>query len=75
MKVHLLSFYFLSLFGTHSQIVVLSNGSVLEKGTHSELLAKQGTYANLWEMQAKAAEDQSRASEDAKAAAASEPSE
>jgi hypothetical protein len=37
------------------QIVVLSDGSVLEKGTHAQLLSKQGTYAGLWEMQARAA--------------------
>lgn len=33
------------------QIVVLKDGEVAETGTHKELLAKQGVYAELWELQ------------------------
>ncbi|MFC1849756.1 ABC transporter ATP-binding protein [candidate division CSSED10-310 bacterium] len=32
-------------------IVVLENGSIVEKGTHEELLASQGVYRKLYEMQ------------------------
>lgn len=31
------------------QILVVSNGTVLEKGTHQELLQTQGLYASMWE--------------------------
>jgi ATP-binding cassette subfamily B protein len=34
------------------QIVVLDNGRVAERGTHAELLAKGGLYAELWNRQA-----------------------
>ena len=33
------------------QIVVLNDGQVAERGTHGELLAKGGLYAELWERQ------------------------
>ena len=32
-------------------IVVLNEGEVVEKGTHEELLAKDGLYSELYEMQ------------------------
>jgi len=32
-------------------IYVIDNGKVLEQGTHAELLAKQGAYANLYALQ------------------------
>lgn len=35
------------------QIIVLSQGKIVEKGTHSELLAKAGTYHTLYQMQYK----------------------
>ena len=34
------------------QIVVLDEGRVAERGTHAELLRKQGLYAELWARQA-----------------------
>ena len=34
------------------QIVVLEDGSVVERGTHDDLLAEDGLYANLWAVQA-----------------------
>jgi ATP-binding cassette subfamily B protein len=34
------------------RIVVLADGQILEEGTHDELMASNGEYANLFEMQA-----------------------
>jgi ABC-type multidrug transport system fused ATPase/permease subunit len=34
------------------QIVCLDKGSIIEQGTHKELLARKGQYARLWEIQA-----------------------
>ena len=36
------------------QILVLSKGKVIERGTHKELLALHGKYTNMWERQIKA---------------------
>ncbi|MBE5904308.1 MAG: peptidase domain-containing ABC transporter [Pseudobutyrivibrio sp.] len=33
------------------KIIVLDKGEIIEEGTHSELLEKQGQYYRLWEMQ------------------------
>lgn len=33
------------------QIIVMDSGVVVEQGTHAELLAKQGKYAQMWAMQ------------------------
>jgi subfamily B ATP-binding cassette protein MsbA len=41
----------LSTIERASRIVVLSNGSIVEIGTHDELLSKQGAYANLYHLQ------------------------
>ncbi len=30
------------------RILVLKNGQVTEQGSHSELIMKEGTYAELW---------------------------
>lgn len=41
------------------QIIVLDQGEIVERGTHTELLAKQGRYFNLYTMQwAAGAEDE-----------------
>jgi ATP-binding cassette subfamily B protein len=34
------------------RIIVLRDGSILEHGTHEELMARRGTYAELFELQA-----------------------
>ena len=36
------------------QIVVLSHGQIVEKGTHDGLIASDGAYAKLWRAQAQA---------------------
>ncbi|WP_339609735.1 ABC transporter ATP-binding protein [uncultured Planktosalinus sp.] len=41
----------LSTIQNADQIIVLSNGEIMEQGTHPELLAKRGVYFNLIEMQ------------------------
>lgn len=41
----------LSTIKSADNIVVLVNGSIIEQGTHSELLSKKGTYMNLVEAQ------------------------
>ncbi len=41
----------LSTIAHMDRIAVLDQGSVIELGTHQELLAKRGHYARLWDMQ------------------------
>lgn len=41
----------LSTIAKLDRIVVLDNGKIIEDGTHTELLKKNGTYANLWKHQ------------------------
>jgi ATP-binding cassette subfamily B protein len=38
----------LSTIQKMDRILVLENGTITEQGTHSELVKKQGTYAQLW---------------------------
>ncbi|MDE0782144.1 MAG: ATP-binding cassette domain-containing protein, partial [Planktomarina sp.] len=33
------------------QIVVLEQGKIVEQGSHDELLAKEGRYSHLWNLQ------------------------
>jgi ATP-binding cassette subfamily B protein len=33
------------------QIVVMDRGRIVERGTHEELLARQGHFARLWALQ------------------------
>lgn len=46
----------LSTITNSDQIVVLSKGTVVEKGTHSELLGQKGAYWAMWEKQTTADE-------------------
>ncbi len=41
----------LSTIAKLDRIIVLDNGEIVEDGSHSELLAKKGTYAKLWSHQ------------------------
>ena len=46
----------LSTVKSADEILVLEAGQVIERGTHGELLAKEGKYADMWNRQAKDAE-------------------
>ncbi|MNQ93803.1 Lipid A export ATP-binding/permease protein MsbA [compost metagenome] len=41
----------LSTIASLDRIIVLDNGQVIEQGSHSNLLAKNGVYAKLWNHQ------------------------
>lgn len=41
----------LSTIAKLDRIIVLDNGTIIEDGTHTELLAKKGTYSKLWNHQ------------------------
>ena len=47
----------LSTIVNASQILVLSEGEIIERGTHQELLQKRGEYAELWQEQTKTSKD------------------
>ncbi|MEU3183961.1 ABC transporter ATP-binding protein [Streptomyces sp. NPDC006923] len=44
----------LSTVVSADQILVLENGGITERGTHSELVAAGGTYASFWEQRTRA---------------------
>jgi ATP-binding cassette subfamily B protein len=41
----------LSTIATLDRVIVLSDGTIVEEGTHQDLLKKKGTYAKLWARQ------------------------
>jgi len=41
----------LSTVADAHEIVVLDGGRVLERGTHADLLARSGRYAEMWRLQ------------------------
>ncbi len=41
----------LSTIADADQILVMDKGSIIERGSHRELLAANGTYAHMWELQ------------------------
>ena len=55
----------LSTIVNADQIVVLDDGQVVERGTHEELLERNGVYADLWYRQAaeRLAEETAQAAE------------
>ncbi len=41
----------LSTIAALDRLIVLDNGNIVEQGSHAELIAQQGIYAQLWERQ------------------------
>jgi ABC-type multidrug transport system fused ATPase/permease subunit len=41
----------LSTLTAMDRIVYLQNGAIVEQGSHTELLAKEGYYARMWRQQ------------------------
>ena len=37
-----------STFGDADEIIVLSDGKIVERGTHRQLLRESGLYAQMW---------------------------
>ncbi len=51
----------LSTITDSDRIIFLQNGEIIEEGTHDELLARGGRYAELWRIQAEEGDDQDSA--------------
>ena len=47
----------LSTIVNADEILVLSDGEIIERGTHSELVSADGTYAEMWKRQKEAADE------------------
>ena len=43
----------LSTIHNADEIIVMQAGRIIERGSHDDLLAKQGEYADMWNRQAK----------------------
>ncbi|MBV9632765.1 MAG: ABC transporter ATP-binding protein/permease [Xanthobacteraceae bacterium] len=59
-----------------NEIIVLDQGSIVERGTHAQLLAARGLYASMWYRQREAEEAREKlalAGDDAEAAVSPEP--
>jgi ATP-binding cassette subfamily B protein len=48
----------LSTIADANQILVMDHGRIIERGTHQQLLAASGTYAQMWELQQQEEADQ-----------------
>jgi ATP-binding cassette subfamily B protein len=55
----------LSTIADAAQILVMAQGRIVERGSHAELLAKQGLYADMWERQQAPQDEPTAASEPA----------
>jgi ATP-binding cassette subfamily B protein len=51
----------LSTIVNANQIIVMDRGRIVERGTHAELLRREGAYARLWLLQQRMDEDMRRA--------------
>ena len=50
----------LSTIADAQQILVMSQGRIVERGTHAELLARSGLYADMWQRQQARGDDDAR---------------
>ena len=62
----------LSTIADARQILVMAQGRIVERGSHAELLAQQGLYADMWARQQARQDDPAAVSEAAEVAQAAE---